>query len=89
MAKKIETFIEFRKELYLQNAKMYGYKNTKEALKDGMYGVRSVSCSVDTMKKLMNISEFEAQDFIYKWRQNGEVTYSQACGLNEIYFKKE
>jgi hypothetical protein len=70
-------------------AKKWGYKNTKEALADGMYGVVSVSISLVNLKDLLKISESDAMDLVYKWRDNGDVTFSRVCGLDEIYFSNK
>ena len=70
-------------------AKKWGYKNTKEALADGMYGVLHVSITLTNLKDLLKISESDAMDLVYKWRDNGEVTYSGVCGLQEIYFSNK
>jgi hypothetical protein len=79
-------FSTFKKKLSNSQAKNWGYKNTKAALKDGMYGVLRVSISLKELQNLLKINEGDAISLVYKWRDNKEVTFSRVCGLDEIYF---
>jgi len=76
----------FKNQINTLQAKQWGYKNIKEALADGMYGVLRVSISLDDMKDFLKISESDAMEIVYNWKDKGEVTFSRVCGLNEIYF---
>lgn len=76
-----------RNMLEAKLAKSMGFKNKKEANKNG-YNTKRVSCSLTEIREILKVSTADVNILVNDWQLNNLADHVDHGGLNCIYFKE-
>jgi len=79
------TPLEFKSKLEISQAKEWGYKSVKSAMKSG-YNVTRLNATLQELMDTYNISRHQAECIADNWKSNGLIQRVRVCNLDQIVF---